>query len=113
MCVICPHNSAGMVINTDGELSKITEGGQAESAGLRIGCRVIEADGVSISSLAELKASLAACRDGGRVDCLLKYSDPRLLKKALADVARLRAQILRAEALMAATELVKPFLDSR
>jgi len=103
----------GMVINTDGELSKITEGGQAESAGLRIGCRVIEADGVSISSLAELKASLAACRDGGRVDCLLKYSDPRLLKKALADVARLRAQILRAEALMAATELVKPFLDSR
>jgi len=94
-------------------LAKVTEGGQAEAAGLRTGCRVIEADGVAISTLDELKATLAACRDKGRTDCSLKYSDPRMLKKVLADASRLRSHILRAEALMVATEIVEPSLDSR
>jgi predicted metalloprotease with PDZ domain len=45
----------GMVVNPDGQVSKVISGGQAAALGLSVGCRIVRADGAACASLADLK----------------------------------------------------------
>lgn len=108
----------GMVVNPNGEVSKVTEGGQAAMAGVRPGCRLLNAGGSKITSLADLKQAIAFAKaaatsiteseEGVSSHSLeVVLSDPRRVAKTAAEVARLKAaqaDAIAAEAIAIAAE---------
>jgi len=108
----------GMVVNPNGEISKVTDGGQAAMAGVRPGCRLLNAGGSKITSLADLKQAIAIAKaaatsiteseEGVSSHSLeVVLSDPRRVAKTAAEVARLKAaqaDTIAAEAIAIAAE---------
>lgn len=90
-CVIDLAQKVGMVINPDGLISSVTARGQADRIGIRAGCRIFEADGREVSSLADFKGVVDELKGKGMTTCKIKYRDFKILAATAANAAKQRA----------------------
>lgn len=90
-CVIDLTQKIGMVINPDGLISSVTARGQADRIGIRAGCRIFEANGQEVSSLAEFKLVVDELKGRGMRSCKIKYRDFKILAATAANAAKQRA----------------------
>lgn len=94
----------GMVVNPNGEVSKVTPGGQADASGVSVGCHVAEANGAPITTLEALKAALTAAKGAGLPELVLRFEDPKRAALAAVGVGRAKVTLANAEAAAAAAE---------
>jgi hypothetical protein len=94
----------GMVVNPNGEVSKVTPDGQADTSGVSVGCHVIEANGEPTTTLEALKAALAAAKGAGLAELMVRFEDPKRAALAAVGVGRAKVTLANAEAAEAAAE---------
>lgn len=114
------NQEMGMVVNPNGEVSEVMEGGQAAVAGVRPGCQLLKAGEAPIVSLADLEQAIVAAKSAASsstgakgMGALLEVvlSDPRREARTADEVARLKAaltDVLATEEIATKAELGKP-----
>ena len=94
----------GMVVNHDGTISKVVDGGQAEISGVHAGCKITGLGGLEVTSLDELKAAIKTRKSCGDTECELIYNNPRRFASARARAASSKASLAKAVAARATFE---------
>lgn len=82
----------GMVVNPNGQVSKVTPHKQAALLGLQPGCAIVALNQTPASTLADLKSAIATSKSQGEVKANLKWQDPKRAVSAAAQLARLKAE---------------------
>jgi TPR repeat protein len=81
----------GMVVNPNGQVSKVTSNCQAEALGISPGCRIVSVGDTQVSSLPQIKAAIAKAKKNGLTSAPLYFYDPRRYARASAQLAKLRS----------------------
>jgi hypothetical protein len=103
----------GMVVNPNGEVSKVAAGGQAEASGVRTGCRVVAVGDALVATLEALKAALAAAKAEAAMELNVRFVDPRRAALAAVGVGRAKVTLANVEAAAAAAEADAAFAKVR
>ena len=92
----------GMVVNPNGQVSKVTSGKQVALLGLEPGCTIFALNEIPTTTLAALKSAIASLKSQGDVKACLKWQDPKRAVTAAAHLARLKSEASQRAATIAA-----------